>query len=304
MIVKWGRSDDRAEPERLHAERSALEFLDGLDLTPKLLAAGDGLLVLEDLGPLPSLREQLLDGDDSSRVDFARALGRLHAATVGRAEEYYAGPGAWADPRADRETYLALWKDGVDHLADFGTPMSTAAAHELAAVIEEILEPGPFLALSNGDVGLNNYLVLGPGEGRLIDFEAAGFRHVLAEVTDLFTPGPMWITLGDPSPLEAAYRAEFDVANDRTYGRAVAGGAFVWAARRFATLPKIDARPAGEASRPHRIATLEAAAATAERFGCLPALTRWARAGAAMLRRRWPDADLDLAALPPYTTRT
>lgn len=180
--------------------------------------------------------------------------------------------------------------------------MPTAAAHELAGVIEEILEPGPFLALSNGDVGLNNYLVLGPGEGRLIDFEAAGFRNVLVEVTDLFTPGPMWITLDDPAPLETAYRAEFPVA-DRTYGRLVAGGAFVWAARRFATLPKIDARPAGEASRPHRIATLEAAAATAERFGCLPALAGWARAGAAMLRKRWPDADIDLAALPPYTTR-
>lgn len=301
MIVKWGRSDDRAEPERLHAERSALEFLDGLDLTPKLLAAGDGLLVLEDLGPLPSLREQLLDGDDSSRVDFARALGRLHAATVGRAEEYYAGPGAWADPLADRKLYLAQWREGVDRLADAGIPMSTGAAHELAELLVEILEP-PFLALSNGDVGLNNYLVLGPGDGRLIDFEAAGFRHVLAEMTDIYTPGPMWITLGDPAPLEAAYRAEFPV-DDRTYGRVVAGGAFFWAARRLVILAKLDARPVGDASRLHRVATMEAAAATAERFGCLRALADWARAGAAMLRKRWPDADVDLAALPPYTPR-
>ncbi|MBM7784321.1 aminoglycoside phosphotransferase family protein [Tenggerimyces flavus] len=306
VIVKWGRAEgvDRAEPERFLAERSALEFVADLGLTPKLLAAGDGLLVMEDLGPRPSLRELLLDGDDTALVDFARTLGRLHAATVGRAEEYYAGLGAWADPSADRGAFLALWQDGVDHLADFGVPMSTAAAHELAAVIEEILEPGPFLALSNGDVGLNNYLVLGPGDGRLIDFEAAGFRSVLAEMTDIFTPGPMWVTLDDPAPLEAAYRAEFDVVDDRTFGRAVAGGVFVWAARRFATLPKIDARPAGELSRPHRIATLEAAAATAERFGCLPALTGWTLAGAAMLRKRWPDADIDLAALPPYTTRT
>jgi hypothetical protein len=305
VIVKWGRGpgDERAQPERLLAERSALEFLAALDLTPKLLAAGDGLLVLEDLGPRPSLRELLLEGDDTALVDFARSLGRLHAATAGRAAEYYAGPGAWADPRVDRETYLALWRDGVDHLASLGTAMSTAAAHELAEVIAEIVEPGPFLALSNGDVGLNNYLVLGPGDGRLIDFEAAGFRNVLAEVTDLYTPGPMWITLGDPSPLEAAYRAEFPVADDRAYGRVAAGGACVWAARRLATLPKIDARPSGDASRLHRVATMEAAADTAERFGCLPALRDWARAGAAALRRRWPDADIDLAALPPYTTR-
>jgi hypothetical protein len=206
VIVKWGRGaeDERAELERLLAERSALEFLSGFDLTPDLLAAGDGLLVMEDLGPRPSLRELLLEGDASALVDFAAALGRLHAATVGRAKEYYAGPGAWADPRADREAFLASWKDGVDHLAAFGSPLSKAAAHELSEVIAEILEPGPFLALSNGDVGLNNYLVLGPGDGRLIDFEAAGFRHVLADMTDIYTPGPMWITLGDPGPLEAA----------------------------------------------------------------------------------------------------
>jgi hypothetical protein len=310
VIVKWGRGpdDERAEPERLLAERSALEFLAGLGITPKLLAAGDGLLVMEDLGPRPSLRELLLEGDDTALVDFARAFGRLHAATAGRAREYYAGPGAWADPRADRRLYLARWREGVDRLADIGTPMSTGAAHELAEVVSEILEPGPFLALSNGDVGLNNYLVLGPGDGRVIDFEAAGFRHVLTEVTDLYTPGPMWITLSDPSALEAVYRTELaaavpEVTDDVTYGRMVAGGAFVWAARRLVILPKLDARTVGDASRLHRVATMEAAADTADRFGCLPALAGWARAAAATLRKRWPDADLDLAALPPYTPR-
>jgi hypothetical protein len=310
VIVKWGRApgDERAQPERLLAERSALEFLADLDLTPKLLAAGDGLLVMEDLGPRPSLRELLLEGDGTARVDFARTLGRLHAATAGRAKEYYAGPGSWADPRWDRERFVARWREDVDRLAEYGLPMSTATAHELADALEEILEPGPFLALSSGDVGLNNYLVLAPGEGRLIDFEAAGFRHVLAEVTDLYTPGPMWITLDDPAPLEAAYRTELaaavpEVTDDRAYGRVVAAGTFAWAALRLVTLPKLDARPSGDSSRLHRVATMEAAADTAERFGCLPALAGWARAGAAMLRKRWPDADVDLAALPDYTPR-
>ncbi|MCV7194318.1 phosphotransferase [Mycolicibacterium brumae] len=273
VIVKWSRTADteRAEPARLRAERSALQFLADVEppLTPKLLASGEDLLVIEDLGPRPSLRELILAGDDRAVVDFARALGRLHAVTAGRAEEYYAGPGAWADPDADLKASLDGLRSGIDRLTDFGTTISSAAAHELADAITEILHPGRFLALTNGDVGLNNYLVGTAGDGRLIDFETAGFRHVLAEMTDLYTPGPMWITLSEPTLVEAAYRAQLataipEVTDDRTYGRAVAGGTFIWAARRLAKLPEIDARPAGDASRVHRVATLEAAATTAE----------------------------------------
>ena len=52
------------------------------------------------------------------------------------------------------------------------------------------------------------------------------------------------------------------------------------------------------------VATLEAAANTAGRFGCLPSLGAWARTVAERLRRRWPDAGADLAAVRPYTRRS
>jgi len=51
------------------------------------------------------------------------------------------------------------------------------------------------------------------------------------------------------------------------------------------------------------VATLEAAAATADRVRCLPALSGWPHAVAERLLRRWPDAGADLAAIRPYTPR-
>jgi hypothetical protein len=93
------------------------------------------------------------------------------------------------------------------------------------------------------------------------------------------------------------------ILDDRLFGRRVAGAGFVFAARRLVSLPKLDVRAPGEHGRVHRVATTEAAADVADRFGCLPHLTSWARTVAVFLRRRWPDTDVDLAALPPFTSR-
>ena len=148
--------------------------------------------------------------------------------------------------------------------------MTTAAMHELAGIVTELASPSAFLAFSNGDPGVNNYLVGAHGDGRLIDFEFAGFRHAICDlVADLYVPGPMWLTVGDPlsNGVEEAYRD--------TLAQAV----------------------------PEVTDDLEAAADAAGRRHCLPQLTAWARAAAENLRRRWPDADIDLKTLEDYTTR-
>ena len=329
VIVKWLRgdgTDQRRNPAQLHTECAALGFLADVDATlaPRLLAAdlpsddpGGGFLVLEDLGALEPLREVVLrDGAQLSRprlADYAAAFGRLHAVTRGRTRIYYErrarlGP---IDPGADVAHVLGQWRDGVRHTAHIGAAMDATAERELAGVVAAVSEPGPFLAFSNGDCGLNNFLVAPEGGGRVIDFEAAGFRHVVADVVgDFYLPGPMWLTLDDPvrNGMEAAYRKALAEAvpestDDRVYGEAVAGGALLYALRRLATLPTMDARPVGDHSRLHRVATLEAAAGTAELRRSLPGLAGWARTAAALLRRRWPDADVDLAALGAYTPR-
>lgn len=329
VVVKWLRDtpgDVRTNPVQLRTEQAALEFLAALDptLVPGLLAADTasadprvGFLVCEDLAPREPLRAVLLrDGPRRCAAlltSFARALARLHTRTLGRADAYYdrrsrLGP---VDRQADVEAFLGSWHTGVRHMDDAGVPMSGAATDELAGIVAELADPGAFLAFSNGDPGVNNYLVDSAGDGRLIDFEAAGFRHALTDlVNDLYLPGSMWLTVGDPmaNGVEEAYRDTLapvvpEVVDDRRFGRTVTGAGFVFAAGRLATLPKMDTRPYGNHSRLHRVATLEAAADTAGRHRSLPHLAGWARTAAAALRRRWPDTDVDLSALDPYTTR-
>jgi hypothetical protein len=329
VVVKWLRDtpgDMRKDPAQLHTEQAALEFAAELDpaLAPRLLAADtalpdprDRILVLEDLAPRKPLREVLLgEGPERSAgllKSFARALARLHAASAGQSDAYYSrrsrlGP---VDPQADIERFLGDWRAGAQRMADAGVAMTTAAMHELAGIVTELASPSAFLAFSNGDPGVNNYLVGAHGDGRLIDFESAGFRHAICDlVNDLYIPGPMWLTVGDPlsNGIEEAYRntlaqAVPEVTDDHWFGRAVSGAGFTFAAGRLRALARLDARPSGDNSRLNRIAALEAAADTAKRHHCLPHLTAWARAAAENLRRRWPDADIDLNALEDYTTR-
>lgn len=329
VVVKWLRDnpdDIRRDPAQLHTEQAALEFVAELDpaLAPRLLAADtavtdphDRILVLEDLAPREPLREVLLrEGPERSAgllASFAQTLGRLHAASVGQADAYYSrrsrlGP---VDRRASIERFLGDWSAGVQQMADAGVVMTTAAMHELAGVVTELARPSAFLAFSNGDPGVNNYLVGAYGDGRLIDFEFAGFRHAVCDlVADLYVPGPMWLTVGDPlsNGVEEAYRhtlarAVPEVTDDHWFGRAVSGAGFIFAAGRLRPLARLDSRPSGDGGRLNRVAALEAAADAAGRRHCLPQLTAWARAAAESLRRRWPDADIDLKTLGDYTTR-
>src|SRR5262245_41573439 len=100
VVVKWLREDPdgfRADPRQLLAEQAALEFLGdlGLAIAPSLIASDRAttLLVLEDLRPRVPLYE-LLDGAETAAASeglaaFARALGTMAAATVGRSHAYY-----------------------------------------------------------------------------------------------------------------------------------------------------------------------------------------------------------------------
>lgn len=329
VVVKWLRDnpdDIRRDPAQLHTEHAALKFVAELDpaLAPRLLVADTalmdprgGILVLEDLAPREALREILLrEGPERPGgllTSFARALGRLHAVSVGQADAYYSrrsklGP---VDRRADIERFLGPWRAGAQRLADAGVVMTTAATHEFADIVTGLASPSAFLAFSNGDPGVNNYLVDPHGDGRLIDFESAGFRPAISDlVNDLYIPGPMWLTVGDPlsNGVEEAYRNTLaqvvpEITDDHWFGKTVSGAGFVFAAGRLRGLARLDARPLGDNSRLNRIAALEAAADTAKRHHCLPHLTAWARAATENLRRRWPDADIDLKTLKDYTTR-
>jgi hypothetical protein len=175
----------------------------------------------------------------------------------------------------------------------------------------EVLEaPGPFLAFTSGDTQVNNFMV-GEGPGKLIDYEAAGFRHALTAAAQIHTPGSAWITVATPlsAELEAAYRTALsqgvrEADDDRRFGIGMAAACLAFALDRLSRFALLDGRAPGEASRIQMVATLEEAALAARRHRALPQVAGWTERAAAWLRARWPDADVDLAAYAPYTLRT
>jgi hypothetical protein len=327
VIVKWVRedTDSRTERWRLSTESAALQFLSddlGLAITPRVIGADllAGFLVLEDLAPRVAL-DQLICRDGAAAhwerlAVFARSLGELGAATSGQAETYRArcvAVGA-LNPTGDGR-FTTLWDQAHETAALLGTLITGRAASELTAVLDELSAPGPFLALSNGDAEANNILVResGPADARLIDFEAAYYGHALLDGVCLHVPGPRWLSVGDPaaSGLADRYRRALgrgipEAQEDRLYGFALAAACLSWALLRLQRLPVLDARARGDHSRLQLIETLEATARTAEAHHTLPHLSGWLRSTAAALRRRWPDADVDLTdavRFPPYTPR-
>ncbi|MFD0351037.1 hypothetical protein ACFQ0M_43425 [Kitasatospora aburaviensis] len=292
---------------------------------PRVIAADTAarFLVLEDLAPRIAL-DHLLRRDGAAAhgeglAAFARARGELSAATAGRAPLYYArrarlGP---VDPAADTAGRLAPLRDtAIRHAAELGAPLDGRAEHELTAVLDELHHPGPFLALSNGDSEANNILLhpCRPADARLIDFEYAGYTHALTDAVCLYVPGPAWMTVGEPTATgladhyrHALVRGIPEAEDDRRYGHGLAAACTSWALIRLQRFAVLDTRSPGDPSRPQLIATLEAAARTAAIHNALPHLTTWTHRIAALLRRRWPDADQDFtdpARFPPYRARS
>ena len=92
-------------------------------------------------------------------------------------------------------------------------------------------------------------------------------------------------------------------AEDEPYEIGIAAGCVAMAFERCGNLPKMDARPAGDPSRTQRVLTLESAAKAAEQRGRWSALSDLLRDLAAALRKRWPDVDVDLDEVAPYSPR-
>jgi aminoglycoside phosphotransferase (APT) family kinase protein len=268
-----------------------------------------GFLVLEDLAPRVALDHLIRRDDAAACLDllaaFARARGELSAATAGQAGTYHARCAAlgFPAPARDAEGRLAgLWDQAHEDAAALGARIAGPAASELAAVMAELNAPGPFLALSHGDAESNNILVResGPADARLIDFEAAGYAHALLDAVCLHVPG-----LANQCR-RALARGVPAAQDDQRYGFALTAACMSWALVRLHRFAVLDIRAPGDHSRLQLVETLESTARTAGARRALARLAGWARRTADLLRRRWPDADLDLtdwARFPPYSPR-
>lgn len=326
IIVKASRAPgyDAAAPDAFEApgllkEWAAVALL-GRDprragIGPALLAADmeQGVLVLEDLGEgLASLVRPLLEGAaaeaEAALTAHARALARLHAATLG-CEDEHAALVREALPNSRIPLRASGWVDRVAHKATalLGGALPEA---EVALIAEHLQKPGPWLALVHRDGCPDNVLLPAPGEARLIDFEFAAPGHALLDAAYWRMGFPTcWCAGVVPDPvaarLDTAYRAILaeavpaaaDDAAFRTES-AIIGSAWLFNSLAWLLEPALreDGRW-GIASRRSRILHyLEAARRMTAEAGMFPGLRDLIGGWLDQLRPRWAPA----APLPPY----
>jgi hypothetical protein len=176
----------------------------------------------------------LQDGHTTESVSglrrFARALGQLATVTAGHEPAFdsrlrHVSQGEPQNQR--RGVSPEIWSRTRDYMGAISMEPSSAVERDVARVMNELTDPGPFLTLSNGDAGPNNYMI-SDDDGRLIDFEAAGYRHAAKDAVFLHVPGPHWITASNPvvEGTETEFRAALcdaipEAQDDKRFGTAM-----------------------------------------------------------------------------------
>ncbi len=305
-------------------EWSALEFLARVpaaqDLVPRLYGgdAGAELLVLEDLGdPSEQLLGNILTSTAPERAEvalvaFNQALGRLHASTIGRAEEYRRireSQGAHAVSRHAIHRLDAALQALPGHVAAIGVRVSPALEREVRAAIRAIHAPGPFLAFTHGDATPGNAFYAGD-RARLFDLETAGFRHALldgafARMRYLYSVWARRIPQDIQRRSLAAYRRALvcgcpAAADDGVFAHAILACSAGWLAALCAHLPSVmeaDKRFGRSTWRQRIVAGLDHFVTLANDLGRFEALAGGAGDVARRLRLQWPTID---CTLPPY----
>jgi Ser/Thr protein kinase RdoA (MazF antagonist) len=234
------------------SELATLEFLNAMPepVAPRLLGADAeaGILVMEDLGPGPSLADALLTGEfdqaQAGLIAYARALGRLHAWSASRGAELAAlraryAPGAALEPawmgaiERGREAFLGvaaglgLATDGVgDEISGLGALMSGSGSVGSGSGGSRSVGSGSvgsglggsglggsgYLGLVHGDACPDNVRLTG-GDCLIFDFETSGWGPVVLDVAYLLAPFPScWCFGAVPSdvavPALDAYRVQ------------------------------------------------------------------------------------------------
>jgi hypothetical protein len=203
LVVKHYLGEpDAVRPDPFHYEVASCQLFTALptDSRPSpVLIAHDPearLLVMEDLGRSSTLADKLFGPDpDAARrclVSWARALGRMQAATAGRENDFGAllrrlGERAWRDPMAEDARLAFAGVAGLlsDELAIRVPPAAVQEAHDTA----RLLGGTRYRAFSPSDTCPDNNLVTSRGV-RFVDFEWGCFRDVVLDAAYFRVPFP------------------------------------------------------------------------------------------------------------------
>jgi hypothetical protein len=271
--------------------------------------------VFEDMGDGDCLAD-LLQGNDPVQATacllaYAATLGRMHAATAGRAQEYQRlraqlGFDATQTDRgtADWLASVAAFRDGCQTI---GLEAPAAFDDAVQLVTGALRDPGPWLAFTPQDSCPDNHRFI-DGQVRLFDFEGSTFRHALLDAAYGRVPFPTcWCVNRLPETLvprfEAAYRAELvkgvpEAADDAAFGQGMVVACAGWIIRtiswNLAGVLQEDSRWGIATVRQRHLLRLETFAAATEQFGHLEALGAFARQLQATLAARWPVEAMSL----------
>jgi hypothetical protein len=331
LVVKHYLGEpDRGRPDPFRHEVASCQLFTALPAdarpSPVLIAHDPAtrLLVLEDLGRSSTLADKLFGPDpaDAQRclLSWARALGRMQAATAGREHDFGAllrrlGERAWRDPVAD-ETRAAL--AGVPELLDrdLGVQVSGAAMTQ-AQDTARLLGGTRYRAFSPSDTCPDNNLVTSRGV-RFVDFEWGCFRDVALDTAYFRVPFPACeasfaLPDGMAETMLEAWRSEIatvwpDLDDPETLDRRLLDAQLMWVwLCTWWLLPRIRERdtPIGaDVTRSPRISTALAhywrQMAEAAEAGGRPASAELGRAVADALRERFSDAPPSLPVYPAF----
>ncbi|WET82092.1 phosphotransferase [Amycolatopsis sp. QT-25] len=163
-------------------------------MCPELLAhdGRDRVLVIEDLGGVPTLHDKLhardARGAERALLSWARSLGRLHASTASREPDFNAllrrlgGPVKHEDPPLP--AVCAQLPGLLEELLDVETP--EPVQRRVMHVAERAGSPS-YRAFSPVDLSPDNNLVTSSGV-RFLDFERGRVRSTLMDVAYLRLP--------------------------------------------------------------------------------------------------------------------
>ncbi|HEV2758798.1 MAG TPA: hypothetical protein VGV86_04450 [Acidimicrobiales bacterium] len=263
---------------------------------PDLVAVGDDILVLQDLGPGPSLADLLLGRDpaaaETALMTWAVTLGQaLHATLRHGTPEEPEG----LDEGLDEMRQLARALD---------VPVPVGVDDDVASIASLLARPGPWVAFCPSDTCPDNNRVLPDGSVRLFDFEGAGWRHAAVEAAYCRAPFcTCWcmarLPEGMVGRMEAAFLGALAPIDPKGFAEVVTPAAVYYTLVQFHWFRRflLDERPlppqAPSTGRQNVYVRLLAVAAEREK---LPALAEAAERLATVIVRRWPDA----AAMPLY----
>ncbi len=321
---------DPDRPDPFHYEVASCQLFTALpaDSRPSpVLIAHDPqarLLILEDLGRSSTLADKLFGPDPAAArrnlLSWARALGRMQAATAGREGDFGAllrrlGERAWRDPVAE-DARMALAKGPSLLAAELGVDASSTAmleAHETA----RLLGGTRYRAFSPSDTCPDNNLVTSRGV-RFVDFEWGCFRDVALDAAYFRVPFPgceasFALPPGLADTMLDAWRNEIaavwpDLDEPAVLERRLLHAQLLWVwLCTWWLLPRIRERdrPIGaDATRSPRISSALGhywrQMARAAETGDLPATAELGDAVADALAKRFPDAPGTLPVYPAF----